>query len=221
MSRCSDESSSFDTSRSVVKRVLAKPQREGEGAVVRRSIGRMELRSLDPFLLLDEFSVSPPASFPDHPHRCQATISWLCYRNSSRLLSFPLTLTGAELEYMLQRGLKFEIEALSIYLHPPSWLGFSGNSRKIEIVIAFINSVIKKMLKINYTCVHSKVTCKIAYVVPYHHTTSSPKESYSMSPNTSLEDYHPARCDETSSLTYGMKRGLRCEKKKKNCGEKG
>ncbi|XP_068666549.1 uncharacterized protein [Aristolochia californica] len=39
MSRSSDESSSFDTPRSVVKRVLAKPQCEGEGAVVRRSIG--------------------------------------------------------------------------------------------------------------------------------------------------------------------------------------
>ncbi|XP_068645185.1 pirin-like protein [Aristolochia californica] len=77
MSRSSDESSSFDTPRSVVKRVLAKPQREGEGAVVRRSIGRMELRSLDPFLLLDEFSVSPPAGFPDHPHRGFETVTYM------------------------------------------------------------------------------------------------------------------------------------------------
>ncbi|KAL6000627.1 hypothetical protein ACLOJK_024327 [Asimina triloba] len=30
---------------------------------------RMELKQLDPFLMLDEFSVSPPAGFPDHPHR--------------------------------------------------------------------------------------------------------------------------------------------------------
>ncbi|XP_068647097.1 pirin-like protein [Aristolochia californica] len=77
MSRSSDESSSFDTPRSVVKRVLAKPQREGEGVVVRRSIGRMELRSLDPFLLLDEFSVSPPAGFPDHPHRGFETVTYM------------------------------------------------------------------------------------------------------------------------------------------------
>ncbi|OVA01650.1 Pirin [Macleaya cordata] len=59
----------FTKSRLVVKKVLAKPQHEGEGAIVRRSIGRMELKSLDPFLMLDEFSVSPPAGFPDHPHR--------------------------------------------------------------------------------------------------------------------------------------------------------
>lgn len=76
----------FEMPRYVVKKVLAKPQQEGVGAIVRRSIGRYfcfcffhfwlilwiffyclwfdlelvlfrsELRSLDPFLMLDEFS---------------------------------------------------------------------------------------------------------------------------------------------------------------------
>ncbi|KAK4387963.1 Pirin-like protein [Sesamum angolense] len=77
-----DQSLGFQRPRLVAKKVLAKPQGEGEGAVVRRSIGRPELKSLDPFLMLDEFSVtcdflcfshhsnntvSPPAGFPDHP----------------------------------------------------------------------------------------------------------------------------------------------------------
>ena len=39
----SDYSSGFDQPRLVVKKVLAKPQREGDGAVVRRSIGRFVL----------------------------------------------------------------------------------------------------------------------------------------------------------------------------------
>ncbi|XP_009621982.1 pirin-like protein At1g50590 isoform X2 [Nicotiana tabacum] len=42
--------------RSVVRKFLARPQHEGLGAVVRRSIGRFELRYFDPFLVLDEFS---------------------------------------------------------------------------------------------------------------------------------------------------------------------
>ena len=39
----SDHSSGFDQLRLMVKKVLAKPQREGEGVVVRRSIGRFVL----------------------------------------------------------------------------------------------------------------------------------------------------------------------------------
>ncbi|CAB1327495.1 unnamed protein product [Coregonus sp. 'balchen'] len=55
--------------RRVVKTVLSVEQAEGMGARVRRSIGRKELKNLDPFLMLDEFKVAKPAGFPDHPHR--------------------------------------------------------------------------------------------------------------------------------------------------------
>ncbi|XP_072071409.1 pirin-like protein isoform X2 [Arachis hypogaea] len=65
----SASSSALSTPRLVLKKVLAKSQREGDGAVVRRGIGRSELKNLDPFLMLDHFSVSPPGGFPDHPHR--------------------------------------------------------------------------------------------------------------------------------------------------------
>jgi len=73
----SGQTSSFHNPRLVVKKVLAKPQGEGDGAVVRRSIGRPELKNLDPFLMLDEFAVSPPAGFPDHPHRGFETVTYM------------------------------------------------------------------------------------------------------------------------------------------------
>jgi redox-sensitive bicupin YhaK (pirin superfamily) len=42
---------------------------------VRRTIGRPELPNFDPFLMLDEFRVRPPAGFSDHPHRGFETVS--------------------------------------------------------------------------------------------------------------------------------------------------
>ncbi|KAG5727642.1 Pirin-like protein [Termitomyces sp. T112] len=67
----------MSVSRSVIKKVLAVETPEGDGALVRRSIGSMGLRNLTPFLMLDHFHVSEGAGFPDHPHRGQATVTYM------------------------------------------------------------------------------------------------------------------------------------------------
>lgn len=41
---------------------------EGAGATVQRVFPTADLRHVDPFVLLDEFTVTPPAAFPEHPH---------------------------------------------------------------------------------------------------------------------------------------------------------
>eukprot|EP00949_MAST-11_sp_MAST-11-sp1_P001276 g1276.t1 len=64
-------------SRVVSVAVFAQEQGEGQGARVRRTIGRPELRNLDPFLMLDEFRVKLPAGFPDHPHRGFETVTYM------------------------------------------------------------------------------------------------------------------------------------------------
>ncbi|KAI9740602.1 MAG: hypothetical protein M1834_005183 [Cirrosporium novae-zelandiae] len=63
--------------RTIRKAFLAIEQSEGAGARVRRSIGTASLRNLSPFLMLDHFTISPGAGFPDHPHRGQETITYL------------------------------------------------------------------------------------------------------------------------------------------------
>ena len=65
------------TPRAIKQAFLAKEQSEGQGARVRRSIGTPKLRNFSPFLMLDHFSVSPGAGFPDHPHRGQETITYM------------------------------------------------------------------------------------------------------------------------------------------------
>jgi len=71
------EDMSRSVSRNVVKKVLAVETPEGAGALVRRSIGSMSLRNLSPFLMLDHFQVAKGAGFPDHPHRGQATVTYM------------------------------------------------------------------------------------------------------------------------------------------------
>lgn len=63
--------------RAVANVFAANSQAEGAGARVRRSIGTANVRNFTPFLMLDHFSVSPDAGFPDHPHRGQETITYM------------------------------------------------------------------------------------------------------------------------------------------------
>ncbi|KAI9880324.1 MAG: hypothetical protein M1830_004203 [Pleopsidium flavum] len=67
----------MSVSRAIRQAFLAVEQSEGVGARVRRSIGTAKLRNFSPFLMLDHFSISPGAGFPDHPHRGQETITYI------------------------------------------------------------------------------------------------------------------------------------------------
>ncbi|KAF9584270.1 hypothetical protein BGW38_007009 [Lunasporangiospora selenospora] len=74
--------------RYVTQSIYAAERPEGIGATVRRSLGTRDLRQLDPFLLLDEFSVEASndtdqqgnktqSGFPDHPHRGFETVTYM------------------------------------------------------------------------------------------------------------------------------------------------
>lgn len=72
-----DSSMATATPRAIRMAFLALEVSEGAGARVRRSVGTPKLRHFSPFLMLDHFTVSKGAGFPDHPHRGQETITYL------------------------------------------------------------------------------------------------------------------------------------------------
>ncbi|KAI3407039.1 PRN1 [Candida oxycetoniae] len=75
-SNISDNSTNLEMpARSIAKIITARQQAEGVGARVRRSIGIMNQRKFDPFLMFDHFSGTGKNGFPEHPHRGQETIT--------------------------------------------------------------------------------------------------------------------------------------------------
>ncbi|GLJ26814.1 hypothetical protein SUGI_0523310 [Cryptomeria japonica] len=127
----------FLKSRSVAKKVLAREQHEGDGAIVRRSIGRPELKFLDPFLLLDEFSVSAPAGFPDHPHRGFETVTYMLEGAFSHedFVGHKGTIKAGDLQWMTAgRGIVHsEMPAGAGVQHGLQlWINLSSKDKMIE-----------------------------------------------------------------------------------------
>jgi len=50
---------------------------EGSGAIVKRAFPTNSRSFIDPFVLMDEFFVESPASFPEHPHRGFEAITYM------------------------------------------------------------------------------------------------------------------------------------------------
>lgn len=69
------------TSRTIKRRIPARPSRDGAGVSLLRSVGQSPAQRIDPFLMLDCFFNENPddylAGFPAHPHRGFETVTYM------------------------------------------------------------------------------------------------------------------------------------------------
>jgi len=81
---------------------------EGDGARVNRLFPSRAMRDLDPFVLLDEFYLSPPAGFPDHPHRGFEAVTFMLegeFHHRDMLGNDSIVAAGGVQRFTAGRGL--------------------------------------------------------------------------------------------------------------------
>ena len=81
---------------------------EGAGVTVRRLFPVPGRRNLDPFVLLDHFSVAPGTGFPDHPHRGFEAITYMLdgsMQHTDNLGNRSTVISGGAQRFTAGRGI--------------------------------------------------------------------------------------------------------------------
>lgn len=93
----------------VTRKVLvAAEMQEGDGANVKRLFPTGNFRHQDPFVLIDEFFVTPPAGFPPHPHRGFEAITYMidgAFRHEDNLGNASTVASGGAQRFTAGKGI--------------------------------------------------------------------------------------------------------------------
>lgn len=177
--------------RKVSRKVVAVETAEGAGALVKRVFPTYQLKHFDPFVLLDEFFVEPPASFPPHPHKGFEAITYMLeggFHHTDNLGNDAIVLAGGLQKFTAGKGIvhselpgtKGLNRGLQLWIRLPSKLSnIKPDYQQIESkdiperdldevrirVIAGENSPVKLHTKIIYLDVASSKGAEFTYEV--------------------------------------------------------
>jgi redox-sensitive bicupin YhaK (pirin superfamily) len=94
--------------RAIRYKVSAEETIEGAEATVKRVFPSQHLLHFDPFVLLDEFLLKPPASFPDHPHGGFEAITYMLeggFHHHDNLGNDSIVLAGGLQRFIAGKGI--------------------------------------------------------------------------------------------------------------------
>lgn len=192
--------------RHIVRKVLARQMKEGDGATVRRSIGGPDLRNFDPFLLLDDFAVSHPAGFPDHPHRGFETVTYMLegYFTHEDFTGHKGTIRAGDIQWMTAgRGIVHsELPAREgVQKGLQLWVNLSSKNKMVEPQWQEIQS--KDIVRVNKDGIDVRIIAGEAFGVssPVYTRTPTMYLHFVMNPGAELRQRIP---EEWNSFAYVM-----------------
>ena len=96
------------TVRVIRRKVAADETVEGAEATVKRVFPSQYLMHFDPFVLLDEFLLKPPAGFPDHPHEGFEAITYMLeggFHHQDNMCNDSIVLAGGVQRFTAGKGI--------------------------------------------------------------------------------------------------------------------
>jgi len=128
----------------MIKRHKAAEMQEGDGVNVRRLMPIADFRNYDPFVLWDDFTITPGHGFPDHPHRGFEAITYLysgSIKHTDNLGNSSTVTSGGAQRFTAGKGIVHsempndEVATRGIQF----WINLPGRFKKIDAEYQQVN----------------------------------------------------------------------------------
>jgi len=120
-----------------IRKISSTKTEDGAGAKIKRVFPGSYMRHIDPFVLLDEFFVTPEAGFPEHPHRGFEAITYMlegAFRHKDNLGNDGIISAGGAQRFTAGSGIRHaELPGAEDMNHGLQlWINLPENLKKVD-----------------------------------------------------------------------------------------